>query len=372
MTKKLKVLVAPLDWGMGHATRCIPVINFLLQEGHDVVMAGEGEVANVLQQNFPTVPTIPLEGYRIRYSRSKETFFLKIFAQVPRLIRAILRERKWLQRCISDYSFDLVISDNRYGLYSGKVPCVILTHQLQILSGMGVVANNLLRFLNYRLLQNFDACWVVDEPGDNGMGGELSHPRHLPNNSRYIGLLSQFKRCAGAPRKQDDDLILILLSGPEPMRSILEQKLLSQASTLVGYQIVIAAGRPSASLPDALPAHLTYFPFLNANRLADYLERASLVVCRSGYTTLMDLALFGKKALLVPTPGQTEQEYLGSRLAEKGICLARSQASVELANDIPLALTLAGFAGKEQIKRDERLREAIADLVRVSPPIRMK
>lgn len=236
------------------------------------------------------------------------------------------------------HRFDLVISDNRYGLHHPQLPCVIMTHQLQILSGSGRLADGLLRRLHFRMLNRFSACWVVDEAEGGGLSGALAHPAVLPPHARYTGLLSQF---AGnettVPGDTDGRHILLLLSGPEPMRSQLEQQLLRQAATLTQYRFSLVAGNPGGTTPQ-LPPHISYYTHLESARLRPLLLDAALVVCRSGYSTVMDLAVLGKKALLVPTPGQTEQEYLAGYLSAKGYFQQKTQAGLSLAADIPLAL----------------------------------
>lgn len=347
--KKLRILVVPLDWGLGHATRCLPVVSYLLSEGHEVVTAGEGRAAAVLKANLPAVSILPLRGYRVSYGRKRSSFMLRIAWQIPKVLRAIRRERRWLRKLLQSERFDLVISDNRYGLYAEEVRSVILTHQLQVVSGMGKAADRIARKLHYRLLGRFTACWVVDNPGSAGLGGVLSHPAAVPRNARYIGWLSQFP----APPKEVRETsgqVLVLLSGPEPTRSLFESVLLKQASALPQYHFIVAAGVPAGKMPEGLPSHIRYHPYLGTSDLLEAILRSELVICRSGYSTLMDLAVLRKKALLVPTPGQTEQEYLGKWLHENAAWRAVRQERLNLERDIPAALTFPGFSkttGKE-------------------------
>jgi len=341
-TLRLRILIAPLDWGLGHATRCIPVIRYLIEKGCDVTIAASGAAAVLLKENFPDEQQLPLPGYEITYSRSGGTFVAKILSQIPKIRGAIRRERKWLRAMQATHRFDLVISDNRYGLKIDGLKSVIMTHQLQIMTGFGAVADSLMRRLHYRILGQFDECWVVDAQADGGLAGALSHPHKLPAQARYVGLLSQLLAPASSIDAQHNSIVM-LLSGPEPMRGILEEKLFRQASSLPDYQFHIIAGNPAGAMPAHLPAHITYATHTNADQLAIALARAQLVVCRSGYSTLMDLAMLGKKALLVPTPGQSEQEYLAGHLQAQGIALSRSQAELDLSEDIGKALHYKGF-----------------------------
>lgn len=340
----MKILIAPLDWGLGHTTRCIPLIAHLRSLGHHVIAAASGASAQLLTENFPRLLVLQLEGYRIQYSKYKNAFAGKIIVQIPKILDAIHREHRWLQAQQRIHHFDLVISDNRYGLYHASVPSVIMTHQLQILSGKGRLADRMLRRLHYPLLNRFNACWVVDEPGADNLSGKLAHPAVLPAHASYIGLLSQFAgRQPSAGLTETANRVLVLLSGPEPMRSRLETLLLQQAVPLSQYQFVIVAGNPLGRQRSDLPAHIVYHTHMPAGLLLDELQQAGLVVCRSGYSTLMDLALLGKKALLIPTPGQTEQEYLAGYLQQSGYYKVNSQARVQLQRDIPEALATKGF-----------------------------
>jgi predicted glycosyltransferase len=334
-----KILIAPLDWGLGHTTRCIPIIRHLIAQGREVYVAAEGASAKLVLENFPAINILHLDGYRIQYSRNKEMFTVKILLQVPKILATIKKEHQWLQQQHQIHQFDLIISDNRYGLYLDEVPCVILTHQLQILSGKGSMADRILRKLHYQLLGRFRKCWVVDEESNGGFSGKLAHPEILPAHIAYTGLLSQFSGCSPGNHKQDNTQILVLLSGPEPMRSQLESLIIQQAGTLTAYRFTIVGGSPLGSMIDNVPQHITYYTHLNAQQLFPELQHASLVICRSGYSTIMDLAVLGKKALLVPTPGQTEQEYLAVYLKGKKYFDSCAQNELQLTTQIPKALS---------------------------------
>lgn len=340
----MKILIAPLDWGLGHTTRCIPLIAYLRRLGHQVFAAASGASARLLSDNFPALDILPLEGYQIQYSKYKNAFAAKIIVQIPKILAAIKKEHRWLAIQQNIHGFDLIISDNRYGLYHHNIPSVIMTHQLQILSGKGKWADRILQRLHYPLLEKFNATWVVDEAGADQLSGKLAHPGRLPRNACYIGLLSQFtgadtdSNSTGKPGH-----ILVLLSGPEPMRSQLEAILLQQARALTAYRFSFVAGNPLGKQQEYLPQHMRYVTHLHAAQLLQELNDASLVICRSGYSTLMDLAVLGKKALLIPTPGQTEQEYLADHLQQMDYYTVRNQTAVQLAADIPRALSAKGF-----------------------------
>lgn len=311
----------------------------------------------MLKKNFPDLPQLLLPGYGITYSSSGGTFVLKLLSQIPKILRAIHRERKWLHDTQATHQFDLVISDNRYGLKIEGLKSVILTHQLQIMTGFGPGADSVMRRMHFRMLEKFDECWVVDTQENGGLAGALSHPRQLPANSHYIGQLSQL--LAPVAPEQHNNSILILLSGPEPMRGILEEIMLQQAALAIDYHFHIIAGNPSGRAPAHLPAHITHTAYANTQELAYALARARLVVCRSGYSTLMDLAMFEKKALLIPTPGQSEQEYLAMHLQTRGVALSKRQGEINLSKDIPEALGYKGF--KRNLAGTSGLMEAVID-----------
>lgn len=307
-----------------------------------VTLAGEGSAAALLKSNFPELEMLPLPGYRIGYSHTATGFTTKILRQIPQILRAIQTESKWLKSIQLQHHFDLIISDNRYGLKIPDTYCVIMTHQLQIQTGMGKLANKILQMIHYGILEKFDACWVVDRKGEESLGGALSQPDKIPTNASYIGILSQLNPVAQQTRANRQE-ILVLLSGPEPMRSILEALILSQIDPLMPYQFHVVAGNPLGSSPPHLPDHVSYYTHLNAEKLNVLIAQATLVICRSGYSTLMDLAVMQKKALVIPTPGQTEQEYLGARLLHKGIAWCQEQSLLNLSLDIPKALSYPGF-----------------------------
>ncbi len=317
-----------------------------MAEGHEVYAAAEEASAQLLRENFPTLIIFPLKGYRISYSSNKATFSFKIAQQIPKILSAVSAEQKWLQQLQEEQKFDLIVSDNRYGIYHAGVPSVILTHQLQIQSGINARMDLWLMKLHYRLINKFDACWVVDEARHDGYAGKLAHPEGPPKNAKYIGLLSQFSNCEINYHISKSNRILILLSGPEPMRSMFESRLIAQARSLPEYEFVIVGGNPLGQKVTGLPDFIKYHTHLNAPNLLIELEEAGLVICRSGYSTIMDLVLLQKKALLIPTPGQAEQEYLARFLVGKGAFYTVSEKKLSLKADMLKAFEDSNLATK--------------------------
>ncbi len=319
------ILIAPLDWGLGHTTRCVPILHRLVETGHRPVFAGTEWQQDYIRKTLPGLETLQLPGYDIRYNQPGERFAFAMLRQVPGLLARVRAEHNWLKELLQRRSFDGVISDNRYGLFHKGLPSVILTHQLRIQTGMGARADGLLQSVHYRMLQRFDQIWVPDIEENGGLGGSLSHPDRLPKNCRYIGLLSQMDT---APVGGAAPGLLVLLSGPEPQRTVLSDQLWRQVVQR-GERTYFVEGAEATRRPEDIPGHIQYFGRLTRKALQPLLQAATGVWCRSGYSTLMDLMALGKQAVVIPTPGQTEQEYLGSSLHEKGLCYCLSQDQVE-------------------------------------------
>lgn len=293
--------------------------------GHETVFAGNSRQRSFIAQSIPGIRLLHLDGYDVQYSRSRIGFMVALLRQLPRVAQRIKAEHTWLSQLLETEKFDGIISDNRYGLYHKTVPSVILTHQLLVQTGLGGFADELVRRYHYALLEKFGACWVVDVPGSDNLSGKLAHPQVLPKHARYLGLLSQFQYLPEVPAPKG--YLLMLLSGPEPQRSILAEKLWQRALT-ADVPVHFVAGSTRATIPAKIPTHVQYHQQLAASQLLPLLQGAEMVYCRSGYSTLMDLVLLQKKAVLIPTPGQTEQEYLARHLHQRGVFRHVSQQGV--------------------------------------------
>ncbi len=312
-TKK-RVLVCPLDWGMGHATRCIPLIQELLKQNAEVLIAAAPLIKPVLQSEFPTLEYIDIHGYEVQYAKRKP-LWLKLLQQLPRLIKCIKQEHAWLQQTIPKHYIDVVISDNRYGLHSNKATCVFITHQLFIPSPfMGW----LIQRINYHFIKKYQHCWIPDSGTENNLSGALSHRSKKPKNVNYIGILSRFKKPETFAEQYAYDFC-VLLSGPEPQRSMLEKRILTQCIHL-GKKVAFIRGTLKGKPLIQNNPNIELIDYAGSTQLQYILERSRYVICRSGYSTLMDLALLQKKVILIPTPGQWEQEYLALHLQRKFGC----------------------------------------------------
>jgi uncharacterized protein (TIGR00661 family) len=324
-----KLLVAPLDWGLGHATRCVPVIRDLLNSNCKIWLAGEGAQEKLLREEFPSLPFLPLKGYRIKYARISLTG--KLLLQIPSILRSIKEENKWLNDQVAKYGFDAVISDNRYGLYHEKLFSIFITHQLCIKSALGKWSENFLQKWNYKFIDRFNECWIPDEEGTDNLAGELSHPAKLPAiPAKYIGPLSRFQKKSINEMKGH---LLIILSGPEPQRTILENNIIEQVVNYPGTATIVR-GLPNEKniIPSTNTIH--FYTHLSSEELNNEALKAEFIISRSGYSTVMDIAALQKKSILIPTPGQTEQEYLAEYLMKKQLAFCVKQKDLSLLKNI--------------------------------------
>ena len=315
-----RILIAPLDWGLGHTTRCIPIIDHLSAMGHEVIFAGNDQQQSYITSSGKNLITIHLDGYDVRYAKSRAGFMFGIFKQVPRLLNRIKEEQDWLNSVVREHQIDVVISDNRYGLYHNNCHSIVMTHQLQPISGLGKIVDDMVRKTHYKYLSKFDTCWVVDSGEEYNLAGKMSQPKRIPDHVEYIGWLSQLEKKDEA----DEQHIAVILSGPEPQRTLLSNKLWQDVQKL-NSKVVFVEGSEKAVEKDNIPEHITYHKRLAKQELNDVMQHASIIICRSGYSTVMDLVKLGKKAILIPTPGQTEQEYLAKTLHKAGVFMTAKQ-----------------------------------------------
>ncbi|MEP6926153.1 MAG: glycosyltransferase [Ginsengibacter sp.] len=309
---KPRILVAPLDWGLGHATRCIPIINELIDQNCEVIIAAGKTPFLLLKKEFPTLVFLRIRSYKIRYSRNKKVFALTLLVQCPKIIFSILKENFWLKKIVNDYQIDAVISDNRFGLYNKKIPCIYITHQLHIKTG-NPFFEKIAQKIHYHFIKKYNNCWVPDFE-ENGLAGELSHQTNIPSNVLYIGPLSRFEKINNVHKIYS---LLISLSGPEPQRTIFEDMILAQLKTFK-KKVLLVRGLPGENKRMHVDhKSLAIVNHLSAEELNIAFQQSEIIICRSGYSTIMDLIKLNRNAILVPTPGQTEQEYLSIYLMKK-------------------------------------------------------
>ncbi len=331
MSDKRKVLVAPLDWGLGHGTRCIPIIQQLLSHGFEVILAADGAVKTLLQLEFPQITILHLDGYHIKYAHTKTGLLLNMLNQIPDIIKKINYEHKWLKNVINIHKINIVISDNRYGLHNKEVYSIFITHQLLIKSPLFQKG---LQAINYRYINRFKQCWVPDYEGTQNLSGILSHPKKKPSIPlKYIGPLSRFSL---TEQPSLGKYLLILLSGPEPQRTVLETILLAQLKN-INQNVLVVRGLPGNTEELPISDKTEFINHLPAAELQLAIREALFIIARTGYSTVMDLIKMKKKSILIPTPGQTEQEYLGEHLKENNLALCMPQQNFNLAEALKAA-----------------------------------
>lgn len=328
-------LVAPLDWGLGHATRCIPIIRELLEKKWEVILCADGAPLSLLQQAFPHLGWERLPSFSIQYPLKKSGMIRSMIKQLPALYRSKLIDHRCAEKWVKKYRVSLIVSDNRIGFFSKKCRSIYLSHQLRIAAPPFLVwGEAIVSKIHQFLARHFDEVWVPDFSEEPSLAGKLS--RGWKRRSvRYIGLLSRF---SPPPKPVEEKGILVVLSGPEPQRTLLEEELANQLIR-AGYPATIVRGLPlGASQPMIDSSLLRWINFLPTDELKVELNRCELLITRSGYSTLMDLTVLSKRALLIPTPGQTEQEHLAARLGKMGCCFWTKQEELNLEEQIPLAL----------------------------------
>lgn len=299
-TNSKKILVAPLNWGLGHASRCIPIINELIKNKHEPIIASDGASLVLLQKEFPQLKSVELPSYQITYP-TKGTFRWHFFKLLPHFYKTMRKEQQFIKLLIEKEHLHGIISDNRFGVYHKKVPSVYITHQLNVLSG---ITTGLSSIMHRYFIHKFDECWVPDTE-DGQFAGELSKPKNLKIKLNYLGILSRFYPI-NTMLKYD---LTVVLSGPEPHRTQLENRLIDQLKNFQGSSCFVR-GVPLDTTRLTPIEGITFYNFLTGSELNVMLNQSKLVIARSGYSTIMDLAVLGKKVFFIPTLGQTEQEYL--------------------------------------------------------------
>lgn len=344
---KKKILVAPLNWGLGHATRCIPVIKKLEEEGFEPLLASDGEALELLRKEFPHLKYFTLPSYNIQYSRKKIFFKWKLLLKTPHILRTISAEKRVIEYLVNDQDLSGIISDNRWGVRSPLVPSVFITHQVQVLSGISTFMSTKIQ-LNY--IKKFTECWVPDVAGKPNLSGKMGHLKNPDFHIKYIGLLSRLEK-QPAIIKYD---IAVVLSGPEPQRGLLEKILIKELHKSK-ERVLFIRGVVEGEQKQEIKDNMKIWNFLTSAELESCLNSSELVICRPGYTSLMDLAALEKQAFLIPTPGQFEQEYLAKRLKKNKLATGCKQGKFTLDK---LDKIKGDFKGLSGFTRELRLDEA--------------
>lgn len=320
-----RILVAPLDWGLGHATRCIPIIRKLLEHGAVPVIGADGGPLTLLSKEFPELEQVRIPGLAIRYGRGDNQFW-SMTRQFPAMARSVQKEHAAFERLRDKLKLNAMISDQRFGIRSASLPSVVITHQVFPFTP---VAQGAFHKLNHRQLARFDRCWIMDEPDPPGLAGELSHGKSLPENARYIGVVSRMATVGKGHQVPNKKYrVVAVISGPEPQRTLLENILTSSLQQVEGKHLLVRGLPAEQGLTEQ--GNVSIVPHLPGEELSDVMRDAELIVSRSGYTTLMDLMALGRSALVIPTPGQDEQEYLARLHRSTGLFIVQNQNELDL------------------------------------------
>lgn len=309
----MKILIAPLNWGLGHATRCIPLIRQYLAAGDEVVLGGDGESILLLRQTFPDLRVIDLPSLELRYTDNAQQrgFYLRA---IPALIRFTIADHYYLRQQLAIEHFDMVVSDNRFGLFTRQTRCVYMTHQLYVqLPKRLRIFQPIARALHACICRRYHEVWVPDYADPiNNLAGALAHGHRFDQQAKYIGPLSRFRNQeSGIGNRKSGYAILAILSGLEPQRTYFEQELVNRFKES-NESVLIVRGKIGGPMTTTQVGSVTLIPHMQDRELLPLMQQAKKIIVRSGYSTIMDLSVLGllHKAEFHPTPGQSEQEYL--------------------------------------------------------------
>ena len=305
------ILIAPLNWGLGHATRCIPIIKALQENNFIPIIASDGIALALLRKEFPYIQTLELPSYQIEYAKNGKNFKWKLLKNLPKMMEAIWEEKRLVKKWVKKYAIEGIISDNRLGVFSPKVPSVFITHQLNVMTGNTTWITSI---LHQKIIKKYTECWVPDIENAPNLTGKLGHLKTNTLDLKYIGPLSRLHK-KEVPQKYD---LMVILSGPEPQRGILEELLKREVLRFDG-KVVFIKGIVEKEQKKEEIENITYYNFMNTRQIEQTFNESEIVLSRSGYTTIMDLAVLQKKAFFIPTPGQYEQEYLAKKLKNSNL-----------------------------------------------------
>lgn len=335
MINSKNILICPLEWGLGHACRMIPVAKRLHEMNNNIFIGAGENLLLLFKYELPGLKYIPFPGFRMKYSGHLPQY-LVVFLKIPSIIYHVIREHYRLKRIIIEHSIDIVISDNRFGLWNKNTKSVYVTHMPRIpfpaffrfMEPIGVL-------LHRYIIKKYSICLIPDLPGELNVAGRLSHNVILPGNVRYVGILSRFIGInpAGSIITEKPDYCAVLLSGPEPQKEIFKQKV-TKILIRKSRPAIIFEGKPEKTIKVYESQNIVYYNHLTASEMKKLILGCKSIIIRPGYTSVMELLSLNRSALLVPTPGQTEQEYLASYLSEKGWFTSTPQKNINQDTDI--------------------------------------
>ncbi len=353
----MKIIYAVCSWGLGHATRSLPIIRKLVNENHDLTIISHGRSLQLLKNELgKNLDFIELEDYPMLLSDNSRQFMAKSMIYWPNFIGRLHNGFTYVKKLLEKEKFDRIISDARYDIYSRSIPSFFISHQMRIMNPLRLkMFESGSEIFNLFFFKRYAGVIVPDYEEDN-LSGDLSHNLHRIDEEKlhYVGVLSDFRK----KKKKKDIDYLVSISGPEPQRTNLEEKIMSQVKDLKG-KVVLTLGK-TENVDKYNSKNIETYSFLPKKEREDFLNRAKLVISRSGYSTILDLSVIGAKALMTPTPGQIEQEYLAEYHNKKGSFYCVDQDKIDLSKDVEIAKKKTGIKRKCDV--DESV-ENILDIV---------
>jgi hypothetical protein len=340
----------------------IPLARKLREMNHNVIIGSGEDHLSLFRTEIPGLSSVCFPGFKPGYSRFLPQYISLLF-KIPVLLYYIITEHFRLNKLIKEFAVDIVISDNRFGLWNRKITTVYVTHMplipfpkhFKFLEPVGIALHRI-------IIKKYTFCFIPDLPGDENLSGRLSHGIKLPVNTRYIGILSRFIPSEHVPEVNPDNSQhnTVILSGPEPQREILKQKLISLLKNSKIHTIMFE-GRPRMNGEISREANFTFYSHLPGPRMKEIIESSVNIITRSGYTTIMELVSLNCTAMIIPTPGQTEQEYLAEYLSEKGWFSTMKQDEIKTGISFtPVALRCPGeINAQSRILLNEALNEML-------------
>ena len=349
-----KILIVPLDWGLGHTTRCIPIIRVFIELGHEVHIGGTPVTNGLLQIEFPNLKFYEYPSYGISYPKDGKKFLQNILKLSPGIAKAIKKERDITNSLNEEHNFDIILSDNRFGVRAKHCKNIFISHQLNLSVPQSKLAERVANYINRRFVNKFDKVGVPD--WDNHLlSGNLSQKEGIKKEIIFLGNISRWEYNANLKGASG---ALVILSGPEPQRTMLEALIIEQSGKLSSTLTIVRAKPNEAE--DFKNDNIIFYNHLSSKDLQDLVSESEIIISRAGYTTIMDLIAMKKNAILIPTPGQTEQEYLATHLDEMNLFTFHRQDKFDLQNAI------GDFRKREWglfPNPENRLREKIEELI---------
>ena len=336
MNKTNNILICPLEWGLGHAARMIPLARKLREMNNNIFIGSGEEHLSLFRNELPGLSYIKFTGFKPGYSHFLPQY-LALFLRIPVLLYHIILEHFRLKRIIREHAIDIVISDNRFGLWNRNITTVYVTHMpliplpkaLRFLEFIGII-------LHRAVIKKYSLCFIPDLPGELNVSGRLSHGIKLPGNVRYTGILSRF--ITYGPSPHENPIIFrhntVILSGPEPQREILKHKLVTLLKDKKPITVMLE-GKPGKTSEIVRSGNITFYNHLPNSEMREMITGSESIITRSGYSTIMELISLNCSALLIPTPGQTEQEYLAEYLSENRWFTTISQGEIKAGISLP-------------------------------------